>query len=161
MKAVIYYYSLEGNTLGIAERIAEGTSMDMCRLVPQKAYPTNGFKHFVGGMDVIFKRTPKLEPLSKRPEGYDLIVLATPVWASSFSPAIRSFLGDHNLSGKKIILVATSSGGNAGKCFKAMKESLGESEIMGEFVVKSPVADNEKAADAIVDSIRKRMGGVN
>ncbi|NLT12543.1 MAG: flavodoxin [Clostridiaceae bacterium] len=161
MKAVIYYYSLEDNTKRIAERIAEGTSMEVCRLIPQKTYPTNGLKFLFGGMDVIFKKTPKLESLSNRPEGYDFIVLATPVWASSFTPAIRSFLGDHNLSGKKIILVATSGGGDASKCFKAMREALGESEIVGEFVIKSPVADNENAADAVVDSIRKCLGGVN
>lgn len=161
MRAVIYYYSLEGNTLSIAERIAEGTSMDVCRLVPQKAYPTNGLKHLIGGMDVIFKKCPKLNALTKRPEVYDLIILATPVWASSYTPAIRSFLVDHNLSNKKIILVATSAGGDAGKCFKAMKESLGESEIVGEFVIKSPVADNEKSANATVDAIRKCMGAVN
>lgn len=160
MKSVIYYYSMEGNTQSIAERIAEGTTMDVCRLVSQKSYPKNGLKYFFGGMDVVFKRSPKLESLTKRPEGYDFIVLATPVWASSFTPAIRSFLKDHNLSGKKIILVATSSGGDADKCFKAMKASLGESEVVGEFVVKSPIAEHEQAAGTVVEKIRKRMSGL-
>jgi flavodoxin len=157
MKSVIYYYSLEGNTQSIAKRIAEGTKRDICRLVSKKSYPKNGLKYFFGGMDVTLKRCPKIEPLTKNPESYDLIVLATPVWASSFTPAIRSFLKDHNLSGKKIILVATTSGGDAGKCFTAMRAALGESEIVGEYTVKSPVADHEQAASAVVEKIRKQL----
>ena len=157
MRSVIYYYSLEGNTENIVNRIVEGTQRDVCRLVAHRAYPKNGLKYFFGGMDVVLKRTPKLEPLSKRPESYDLIVLATPVWASSYVPAFRSFLKEHNLSGKKIILVATTSGGDASKCFEAMKASLGESDIVGEFTVKSPVADNAKEANDVVEKIRKRL----
>lgn len=157
MRSAIYYYSLEGNTQMIAEQIAEGTQRDVCRLVAERSYPKNGLKYFFGGMDVVLKRTPKLEPLTKRPETFDLIVLATPVWADSYAPAIRSFLKEHNLSGKKIILVATTSGGDAGKCFKAMKASLGESEVVGEYTVKSPVAENEKEANAVVEKIRKRL----
>ncbi len=155
MKSVIYYYSLDGNTQKIVEKIAAGTQWDVCRLVPHRTYPKNGLKYFFGGMDATLKRTPKLEPLTKRPESCDLIVLATPVWASSYAPAIRSLLKEHNLSGKKIILVATASGGDASKCFLAMKASLGESEIVGEFSVKSPVADNEAAANAVAEKIRK------
>jgi len=157
MRSVIYYYSLDGNTENIVNRIVEGTQRDVCRLVAQRTYPKNGLKYFFGGMDVVLKRTPKLEPLTQRPESYDLIVLATPVWASSYTPAIRSFLKEHNLSGKKIILIATTSGGDASKCFEAMKASLGESEVVGEFTVKSPVADNQKEANAVVEKIRKRL----
>ena len=158
MRSAIYYYSLEGNTQKIVEQITEGTQRDVCRLVAHRTYPKNGLKYFFGGMDVVLKRTPKLEPLTMRPETYDLIVLATPVWADSYAPAIRSFLKEHNLSGKKIILIALTSGGDASKCFKAMKASLGESEIVGEFTVKSPVAGHAKAADAVVEKIRKRLG---
>lgn len=157
MRSVIFYYSLEGNTENIVNRIVEGTQRDVCRLVAHRSYPKNGLKYFFGGMDVVLKRTPRLEPLTRRPESYDLIVLATPVWGGSYAPAIRSFLKEHNLSGKKIILVATTAGGDASKCFKAMKASLGESEIVGEFTVKSPVADNEKEANAVVEKIRKRL----
>ena len=62
---------------------------------------------------VVLKKTPKLEPLNKRPESYDLVVLATPVWGGSYVPAIRSFLTEYNLSGKNVILVATAAGDNA------------------------------------------------
>lgn len=54
-------------------------------------------------------------------------------------------------------LVATTSGGDAGKCFAAMRAALGESEVVGEFTVKTPVAANEAAAGAVVEEIRKRL----
>lgn len=157
MKSTVYYFSQDGNTKNIAERVAKGTSIDVCRLVSLKKYPQNGFRFFLGGMDATLKRCPKLEPLTMNPEGYDTIILATPVWASTFVPAIRSFLKNHNLSGRKIVLLATSSGGDADKCFKALRAMLGESQILGEFCVKSPVADHEKEADAVVEKVKKLL----
>lgn len=82
-------------------------------LVVRRKYPKSGLKFLFVGMDVVLKKTPKLEPLNKRPESYDLVVLATPVWGGSYVPAIRSFLTEYNLSGKNVILVATAAGDNA------------------------------------------------
>ena len=40
MKILIVYYSLEGNTKYVAEKIAEQTGADLLCLEPEKAYPT-------------------------------------------------------------------------------------------------------------------------
>ena len=47
MKKLIVYYSMEGNTHYIAEKMAEKLSADLLRLVPKKAYIDKGFAKFI------------------------------------------------------------------------------------------------------------------
>ena len=67
MKKLIVYYSMEGNTQYIAEKMAErfGSDSDILRLVPKKAYLDKGFAKYVwGGRSAIVGEKPVLEPYS-------------------------------------------------------------------------------------------------
>ena len=48
MKKLIVYYSLEGNTQYIAEKLAErfGSDSDVLRILPKKAYLDKGFSWY-------------------------------------------------------------------------------------------------------------------
>ena len=50
MKTAIVYYSLEGNTKYVADKITailkESCEVDVLRLEPEKSYPDKGFKKF-------------------------------------------------------------------------------------------------------------------
>ena len=62
MKNLIVFYSLEGNTAYVAERIKSGIGADTLRLVPKKAYHDKGFaKFFWGGKSAVMAETPALE----------------------------------------------------------------------------------------------------
>lgn len=111
-KILIVYYSFEGNTEFIAEAIASEIGADIERLKPVKDLKSKGFSKFVwGGRQVAMKKKPELEPLDKNPDDYDVLIIGTPVWASTFTPAIRSFLASYPLKGKKIALFCTHQGG--------------------------------------------------
>ena len=124
MKTAIVYYSLQGNIRYVAKKVADKTGADLIELIPVKAYPDKGMAKFIwGGSAVAFKKKPELEPYKFQASDYDLIILATPVWASGFVPPIRTFLEDNDLSGKKIAVIASSAGGNSAKCISALKEA--------------------------------------
>ena len=126
MKTLIVYYSLEGNTQWAAEKLAERLNADTLRLVPRAAYPDRGFKKFLfGGKSAVMKETPELEPYEVDITQYEQVVLATPVWAGTLTPPLRTFIQREDLTGKQFALVASSMGGSPGKTFEHLKALLG------------------------------------
>ncbi len=118
MKTLIVYYSLEGNTRWAAEKIAARIGADTLRLVPKAAYPDKGFKKFLfGGKSAVMKESPELEPYEVDITQYAQVVLATPVWAGTMAPPLRTFIQREDLSGKRLALVASSMGGQSRQDF--------------------------------------------
>ena len=120
MKAVVYY-SLQGNCEFVAAEIAKELDAKAIRLVPDVDPPKKGFGMFFKGGGMVFrKKTPNLVGFDFNADDYDTIVLCSPVWASSYVPAFRTFFSKVDLSGKKVAIVASSAGGDAVKMMDAM-----------------------------------------
>lgn len=137
MKTIIVYYSLEGFTKKWAEEIAEKTGADLLALHPVKSYPDSGAKKFLwGGKSALMGEKPKLQPYIFNADKYDRIVLAYPVWASSVTPPIRSFISENKdaLSGKEIGAIATYMGSGAQKSIKKLEKLL-EAEIAPQLIL--------------------------
>lgn len=132
VKALVVFYSLEGNTKFIAEIIAKELKADLLALKPQKEISSKGFMRFVwGGKQVLMKEKPHLLPLKKNASDYDLIIIGTPVWNFSFSPTIRSFFSQVKLKNKKIALFCSHSG-SPKKTINNMKYELKDNKIVAE-----------------------------
>ncbi len=139
MKTAIVYYSLQGNIRYVAGKVSSETGADLIELIPVKAYPDKGMIKFIwGGSAVTFKKKPDLMPYSFNADDYDLVVLATPVWASSFTPPLRTFLEDNDLSGKKIAVIATSAGGDSSKCIEALKAAAKAESLVATLSLVDP-----------------------
>lgn len=125
MKTLIVYYSLEGNTEMIANKMKEHLKADIVRLVPKKDVPTGSFKkYFWGGKSAMFGDKPELEEYQADMEAYDVIIIGTPVWAGTFAPAVGTFLAENQIKEKEIYLFACHGSGGAEKCFKKLEEKL-------------------------------------
>lgn len=123
MRAVVVYYSLEGNTKFAANQIAKELNADLLELQSVKKYATEGpLKYAVGGKDAVMGKKPELEPYSFQKEDYDLIIVGTPLWAGTCAPPIRTFLAKENLEGKKLAFLVCCGGGNSKKCMEKMAE---------------------------------------
>lgn len=124
MKTAIVYYSMHGNVRYVSEKVAKELGADLIELKPVKAYPDKGAMQFLwGGSAVTFKKKPDLEPYSFKAADYDLVIIGTPVWAGSFTPPLRTFFENNDLTGKKIAVIATSGGGDSAKCLQAIREA--------------------------------------
>ena len=62
MKAIIVYYSLEGNTDYTAKLLAKELGADSLRVEPVTPYPTDNKKFFAGGKDATLGIEPPLKP---------------------------------------------------------------------------------------------------
>jgi len=138
MKTAIIYYSYEGSCALVAGIIKAALNADIYEIKTKDAKKRTGFFKYVwGGSQVVMRRKPALKPLAVDPESYDLIILGTPVWASSPSPAMISFLGRTKISGKKLALFCCHAGGK-GQVFEKLKVILAGNNIAGEIDFINP-----------------------
>lgn len=162
MNTLIVYYSLEGNTQYAAEKIAQALGADTLRLRPKKAYADKGFaKFFWGGKSAVMAEKPELEPYEADLAAYDRIIIGFPVWASNFTPPIRTFLQAHlqELSQKRIAAFACQSGAGAEKALAKLKKAAGVSDFEATGVFIDPKQKHtemtDRAIDAFIDALKQ------
>lgn len=146
MKAIIVYYSMSGNVRRTAERIAAETDADLLELYPEKSYPDTGAKKFIwGGKSAIMGDKPRLKPYVFSADKYDTVIFASPVWASSFTPPIRTFIEDNRgaLKGKRFASVLCLMGSGDKKAVKKLKKFLNAEELAAELVLIEPKSKPE------------------
>lgn len=153
-KTLIVYYSFEGNTKYACEVLAESIGAELEALSPEKEPPHGGFrKFFWGGKSAVMGEKPSLAPLSHNPSSYDSVVVAFPIWAGTYPPAIGSFLEANSLEGKKVYVMACSASGNAKKGIAKIASMVGGVE--GELSLQDPLGDKEKASSLIKGFAKK------
>ncbi|MEI3160711.1 MAG: flavodoxin [Oscillospiraceae bacterium] len=108
MRSLILYYTYHGNTQRIAERIHAAIGGDIAHIDTVEPY-TGDYDDVVaqGEREVKQGYLPPLKPMDIDLDRYDTIVLGTPVWWYTCSPAMRAFLTAHDLSGKTVYPFAT------------------------------------------------------
>lgn len=149
-KTLLIYYSLEGNTGFVAEVLGKYENVDVEQLKPQKEPPKNGFgKFLIGGKDALFQSDPKLLPVKADVNAYSDIILAFPIWAGMYPPAIGAFLKQYPFQGKNVCLIACSGSGNADKAFGKLKEAVSGNKVSGTLSLVSPLQHQEETKEQI------------
>ncbi|MBN1444645.1 MAG: hypothetical protein JW957_00870 [Candidatus Omnitrophica bacterium] len=128
MKISIVFFSLSGRTKRLSELIAgylksEGIDADVFCL------ETKETGRFIKNcMDAFRKKQVKLENMPQI-AGSEFVLLGSPVWAFDIAPAMRSFLANAGLDGKKVFLFTTYGSGkgkeNAMKTFSGLVKNKG------------------------------------
>lgn len=123
MKRAIVYYSLSGNTEKTAKIIAERTGADLIRIDTVKAMPS-GFKGQImyGGMLATFGMKPEIKKVPDNITDYEDIILGTPVWASTFAPALKTLFSQKDIGSKVSSVFTLSGSGNNAKCLAKLSK---------------------------------------
>ena len=144
------YYSFEGNTEFAAQTAAKYADIDLEKLVPGKEPPKTGFRKFMwGGKSAVFGETPPLAPLKYDAADYDDIIVGFPVWASSYPPAVATYIKEHAFTGKKVRVIACSASGNCEKAVNKLKNKLPGNEFGEVLSLTDPAKDKEKSEELI------------
>ena len=141
MKTLIVCYSLNGNSAWIAEQLAARAGADVLRIEPVKAYPEKGLGKFLhGGRSAMAGASPELRPYTFDADAYERVVFGFPVWASRFTPPIRTFIRENReaLRGKKLAAFTCQAGSGAEKALAQLKEELGIAAFEAEAVFIDP-----------------------
>ena len=160
MKTLIVYYTMSGNTGYVARKVAEKSGAELLRLEPEKAYPDKGAKKFLwGGKSAVMKEKPALKPYEFHAENCDLIVFGTPVWASTFTPPIRTFVEENRaaLAGKRFAVFTCFAGGGADKAIEKLRIFLEAGRFEAELILVDPkdrpTKENEERIDAFCEAL--------
>ncbi|MCP4714233.1 MAG: hypothetical protein GY868_03875 [Deltaproteobacteria bacterium] len=106
-KILIAYYSRTGNTKAVCKSLAAALEVDTIEIKDLKNRTSK--LGVAGGMfRTLFGMRTKIEPKTTDLTSYEIVILASPIWAAKITPALRTFIKSNTISGKKVILLTTS-----------------------------------------------------
>lgn len=134
-KTLVAYFSASGTTMDVASRLARMMDSDLFAIVPADPYTSAD----LDWRDKQSRSTLEASDPSCRPaitsqiediEGYDTIFLGFPIWWYVAPAIINTFLESYDLTGKTVILFATSGGSGMGKTASILRASAPGAKIV-------------------------------
>ena len=134
-KKLVAYFSASGNTAALAEKLAKAAGADLYEIKPAVPYT----REDLNWQNKQSRSSVEMSDHSSRPEladknadiaTYDTVYIGFPVWWYIAPTIINSFLESYDLSGKKIILFATSGGSGFGKAVQNLTLSAPGAQIV-------------------------------
>ena len=134
-KTLVAYFSASGTTMDVANHLARVTDSDLFAIVPANPYTSAD----LNWRDKQSRSTREAADPSCRPaitsrvehiEDYDTIFLGFPIWWYVAPASINTFLESHDLTGKTVVLFATSGGSGMGKTASVLRASAPGAKIV-------------------------------
>ena len=134
-KTLVAYFSATGTTMDVAKRLARATDSDLFAIVPADPYTSAD----LNWRDKQSRSTLEASDPSCRPtitsrvehiEDYGTIFLGFPIWWYVAPAIINTFLESYDLSGKTIVLFATSGGSGMGKTASILRACAPDAKIV-------------------------------
>lgn len=139
-KILIVYLSRTNNTKAIAEMIHQKVGGTLVPLELKKPYPEN-YQAIVKQV-AEENETGYLPPLKTKIDSiqnYDVVFVGFPTWGMQLPPPMKSFLKQHDLSGKTVIPFNTNAGYGIGNSFETVKMLCPDSKILEGFSAKGGI----------------------
>ena len=151
-KTLVAYFSASGTTMDVASRLARMMDSDLFAIVPADPYTSAD----LDWRDKQSRSTLEASDPSCRPaitsqiediEDYDTIFLGFPIWWYVAPAIINTFLESYDLTGKTVVLFATSGGSGMGKTASILRASAPGAKIVdGGILNNASNAELEKFA---------------
>lgn len=150
-KVLVAYFSASGVTAGVAEKLAKAADAELYEIKPEVPYTTADLdwmdKKSRSTVEMADKTSrPKIEGSVSNMNEYNTIFVGFPIWWYVAPTIINTFLESYELSGKTIILFATSGGSGFGKTVDHLADSckgaiLREGKVLRRTVSESELTD--------------------
>lgn len=111
MKTLVAYFSWSGNTIPIAEKIANKTRADLFRI--EREVPYSADYHTCAYVEAKEEADKHLRPTIKQPlpdlSDYDAVIIAFPIWWYTMPAPVMTFLESYpDWQGRKLYVFANS-----------------------------------------------------
>lgn len=136
-KKLVAYFSASGVTAKAAGKLAKAADADLFEIKPVQPYT----RADLDWMNKKSRSSIEMADKSSRPEiaekvsnmaDYDVIFVGFPIWWYVAPTIINTFLEQYDLSGKTIVLFATSGGSGFGKTVENLKGSVATDTVIKE-----------------------------
>ena len=148
-KKLVACFSASGTTMKVAKRLAEIAGADLYEIEPEVPYTSAD----LNWMDKSARSTIEMKDKSSRPTikdtdakagDYDVIYLGFPIWWYIAPTITNTFLEKYDLSGKTIVLFATSGGSGFGAAVDNLRPSVAADTVILEGkVFRGRASDDE------------------
>ena len=141
---LLVYYTFEGNTGFVADELQKRLDLVTERLRVEHEPPKKGLGKFLhGGKSALMGEDPGLLPLQNDPAAFSGIILAYPVWAGTFPPAVGAFLKQYPLQNKTVHVIACSASGNGAKSIENVRAALPDCKVVSSLNLMNPLKNRE------------------
>jgi len=121
MRILITYYSRTKTTERVAKEIQKKLDCDIEEIIDLKN--RSGALGWIKSLFNVFGgKQAKIKPIEKDPSDYDLVIVGTPVWASTMSSATLTYLTENKEKFKDISLFCTCGSSGYVETFAKMEE---------------------------------------
>ena len=156
-KKLVAYFSASGVTADAAKKIAQAVNADLYEICPEVSYTAadlnwqdKNSRSSVEMNDRTFR--PAIADKNAKAEEYDVIFLGFPIWWYTAPTIVNTFLESYDISGKTIILFATSGSSGFDKAAADLKVSVDNSTVIKEGIVihgKQSAEEWKKLVDSL------------
>lgn len=128
---VTYFTASEGRvTEGVARRLAEALQADVFQIKPKEPY-TKSDINWINPLarcnkEKLGKKEVEVEGKVENMSEYDLIFIGFPIWYGGAPNVVYTFVKGYDLSGKKLVLFATSGASGIGRSAEKLKPYVSE-----------------------------------
>ena len=152
-------YIEKGNTMILAEMIAEKTNSELFEVKPAKKYPAD--------YDTCIDVAKREQNQNARPailedkdiSEYDTIFFGYPVWWGDIPMCMYTFVEGHDWNGKKVIPFCTHEGSGSGRTDGTLKKLMAGANIERTFAMAGHTAQNNRtSAEKEIDTWLKKLG---
>lgn len=157
-RTLVAYFSRSGNTRVVAGLIQRALGADLHEIRPAKPYPED---YLATVEQARLERDRGFEPMLEANAldvgPYAIVCLGFPIWGETAPPVIRSFLRQHDLSGKTLIPFVTHGGYGLGSSQSVLASHAPSARLQSGFAMQ---ADQERQTmDRVNDWLsRARLG---
>lgn len=136
-KILVSYFSASGVTKKLAENLSGAIGADIFEIKPEVLYTNED----LNWRDKQSRSSIEMQDKSFRPAvaeklenmcDYDVILLGFPIWWYVAPTIINTFLESYDLSGKTIVVFATSGGSGFGNTVEELKVSVSDTTVIKE-----------------------------
>ncbi len=106
-KTLVVFYSRDGHTKKVAQRLSEKFNADLEELIDQTKR-TGPIAFMRAGKDAVAGNLTELKSLQCDPQDYDIILIGTPGWWSNVTPAVRTYIDANDISDKHVGVFGTA-----------------------------------------------------
>lgn len=130
MKKLLIYYSYTGNCEKVRE-VFETKGYEIRKVENKKKLPKSFFLGMMtGGFLAGIRYKDKLVNFDNVTDGYDEIVIATPIWNGRFCSVLNGILNQVDLTGKQVTFVFTAGSGAGPKALKRVNKEYPEAKVI-------------------------------
>ena len=157
MKILVTYYSRSKNTEKVAKEIQKNLESDIEEIIDIKN--RSGTLGWIKSLiDAIRRNSGEIKPIEKNIADYDLVIVGTPVWASSTSSATLTYLKENKEKFKNLSFFCTCGSSGYEETFEQMEELSGKKAVETLYITKK---DMNYSFESKIESFSKKIKNIS